>query len=67
MLEHFHQKHLLPVIGEVLQSSRYTITDPLLFYRLLEGTLGLYPTDPEFPGVCRWFSVPGLDPVLCPV
>ncbi|XP_032748409.1 vitamin K epoxide reductase complex subunit 1 isoform X2 [Rattus rattus] len=35
--------------------------------RLLEGTLGLYPTDTEFPGVCRWFSVPGLDPVLCPV
>ncbi|XP_031240492.1 vitamin K epoxide reductase complex subunit 1 isoform X2 [Mastomys coucha] len=35
--------------------------------RLLEGTLGLYPTGPEFSGVCRWFCVPGLDPVLCAV
>lgn len=33
--------------------------------RLLEGTLGLYPTGAEFPGVRRWFRVPGLDPVLC--
>ncbi|XP_008822028.1 vitamin K epoxide reductase complex subunit 1 isoform X2 [Nannospalax galili] len=33
--------------------------------RLLEGTLGLYPTGTEFLDVPRWFCLLGLDPVLC--
>ncbi|XP_037669565.1 vitamin K epoxide reductase complex subunit 1 isoform X2 [Choloepus didactylus] len=32
--------------------------------RLPKGTLGLCPAGAEFPGVSRWFSLPGLDPVL---
>uniref|UniRef100_A0A5F9D2U4 Vitamin K epoxide reductase domain-containing protein n=1 Tax=Oryctolagus cuniculus TaxID=9986 RepID=A0A5F9D2U4_RABIT len=28
------------------------------------GTLGLHPADAEFPGIHRWFCLPGLDPVF---
>ncbi|XP_016073161.1 PREDICTED: vitamin K epoxide reductase complex subunit 1 isoform X2 [Miniopterus natalensis] len=33
--------------------------------RLPPGPLGICPAAAEFPGVSRWFCLPGLDPVLC--